>query len=74
MNIEEELRKAFQAGTRFGAVVYGTADTIDGERPLDEDLYVGKALRELAHQRVVEMIEGKAETVIDDVAGKEGYQ
>jgi len=76
VNIETELRKAFQAGQQFGAVVYGEAQTLNDDRPLDEDGYVRKALTELSLTRIIELVEGKQDPSTDELVqlGKEAMK
>jgi hypothetical protein len=76
VNIEEELRKAFQAGQNHGAVVYGEAEPVSGETPLDEDAYIKKAMYGLSLQRIVELVDGKQEPTVDDIVrlGKEAMK
>jgi hypothetical protein len=78
VNIEEELRKAFQAGQAHGAVAYGQAQTLNEDMPPNEDEYVRKALYELSLNRVIGLVEGKppSEPGLDEIVqlGKEAMK
>ncbi len=78
MNIEQELRKAFQAGQSFERVTSGNATPLSSAGiPPGEDQYVRKALYDLSLERIVGLVEGQVVEKIEpteDVSATEGYQ